>query len=554
MEAFFIFHYQKLSIFTAKNPAMKFTNPHYNRLVLIRKTALLFVVLLAAKTNAQSTLLWSDNHTVDMPDYYTDSPAITYDANTATLVVTGRKNTQNGQRLSVVNYSLDGNVQSEQALGSDLLTNNTIVDYKIDSEQNIYILHSQTMNVNLYKTVLQKYSAEGTLIWAKKIQDAVYSYTPIGMTLNNSGSGIFVTLTREIWDFDFSYDISKQLYIFDTDGNITSQKTFDDTTELQWISPRILSSGSSVYVFGKDLTSGMNFKALKIDEDNNIVTNAVITQSAIPNQIELTPDGNMLLTTNSNVSKITPLGELIWSGPALDVAYYEVSKVIQDQDGTIYVTGRKWGGQPDTNNDILTTKYDSTGSIAWQIIYQYGGQNADIGSTLVLKNGSVYVGGYSQREGISTDYDYVLLKIDDEDGSLTGAYRYNGDENGDEQLSSIYVFDNDNVAITGLSYVNSGYNQTTQLLAGVPLKAYEVSYAQNMTVWPNPAESGTLITVSGIDLLHYKILSLSGQIIMEDNLEASGVYSINTDGLSSGLYLLSVESENGEQVKKILIQ
>jgi hypothetical protein len=530
-----------------KYPAMKLTT-------LLSKTVFVFIVLLAAKVNAQSELLWSVNQTVEMPGTYADKPAITYNENTETLKVTGRKNTPDGQRLSIVNYSLEGNIESEQIIGSDLVTNNKIFDYKIDNEQNIYILHHETVNVNLYKTILQKYSAEGTLIWAKEIEDELYSYSPTSITLNNSGSRIFLTVTKEIRDFDVSEVISQNLYIYDTEGNLTGENTFDQNTELSMLFPKGLSSDGSVYLFGKDYNNYQYFKALKINDDSSITANIIITQPVVLNHTQFTQDNNLLMFTNNNVLKFTPQGELLWSGPASATTYYEIRQVIQDSEGNIYVTGRYFGTQPDTNNDILTTKYDSTGNVIWQNIYKYGAQNADIGNTLMLKNGYVYVGGKSEREGISSDYDYILLQLNAESGSLNGLYRYNGAENGNDEISSIYVFDNDNVAITGLSYLNSGYNQTTQLLSGVPLGAQEVTYGQNITVWPNPAENGNLLTLKGTDLKHYKIFSTTGQIVFEDNFDTSEIYSIPTAGLSSGMYFLTVESENGRHTQKILIQ
>ncbi|MCO5258263.1 MAG: hypothetical protein M9926_16075, partial [Lentimicrobium sp.] len=195
----------------------------------------------------------------------------------------------------------------------------------------------------------------------------------------------------------------------------------------------------------------------------------------------------------------------------------EIKATIQDSSGNIYITGRHYGDEYGTSNysnaDILTVKYDNSGNLIWQNRYEYGINNADIGNTIVLKNGQIYVGGNSQRLGQGTDYDYVVLKIDSATGVSTGIYRYNGLANGDDAISSLFIFDNGNVALTGLSFFNSNFDWTTQLLSDVVLSVQNISSENNFQVYPNPTKSGEVITILGQGIISYSIISSIGQVV-----------------------------------------
>ena len=257
------------------------------------------------------------------------------------------------------------------------------------------------------------------------------------------------------------------------------------------------------------------------------------------------------------------VGSLIWTkeyGTNLpsNVGGDEMKATIQDSDGNIYITGRHYGlnyGTPNyTNADILTLKYDSSGNIIWQNRYEYGVNNADIGNTIALKNGQVYVGGQSQRLGVGTDYDYVVLKIDSETGLSTGVYRYNGPSDGDDAVSSLYVFDNGNVALTGLSYINSQYDWTTQLLSDLVLSVQDVSFESNFQMYPNPNASGDVLIIVGNGIKSYSIISSLGQIVLQETLNENNEHSIYINNITTGVYLLNLITEDGIITKKLIVK
>src|SRR5690606_4475255 len=321
---------------------------------------------------------------------------------------------------------------------------------------------------------------------------------------------IFLSAQKYIFDFDVFYDFSNRLYAYDSDGNQLWERTFDQYTELDIIFADYVYN-NEIYLFGMDSSTFQVFKIVKVDVDNNMVLNVFTDLQNGINQVHLTEDNNLLITAVAKyrISKIDLNGNLLWSeyfqeNPPINPYLQETRSSIQDENGNIYVTGRYW--QKDdgtTNNDILTLKFDSSGNLLWQNLYQYGGNNADIGNAIFLKNGNIYVGGQSQRLGITTDYDYVLLKIDAETGVSNGLYRYNGIAEGTDVIKSLYVFDDDKVALTGLSYNGNNYDWTTQLLSDVPLSVENISEENNIKIYPNPIEEDKLLHISGKKMKDY---------------------------------------------------
>lgn len=508
-------------------------------------------------TYSQSTFLWSKDFTTGLNNYYSEYPSIQTTADT--IKVIGRKNTANGQRLLIVKYDLLGDTISTKTFGSDSVFNNSIIDYKFDTTNHVYILHKEQLGFYKSKIVIQKYSLDGTLIWVEQIQNpADTSYSPRSLGLAND-TCLCITAYKE-YDYPASGTTTlAQLYAYNSNGNQLWQREFNPNTEINWFAYDIFIHNNDILLFG---SAG---KLVKVDINNNLIFNGNTGILNGINDVQTTPDNNLLITawTRYRISKVNLSGSLIWTqqfGTNLpsNVSGDEMKATIQDSAGNIYITGRHYGlnyGTPSyTNADILTLKYNSNGSLIWQNRYEYGVNNADIGNTIILKNGQVYVGGNSERLGVGTGYDYVILKIDSASGLSTGVYRYDGLANGDDAVSSLYVFDNGNVALTGLSYINSQYDWTTQLLSDVVLSVHNFTAENNFQVYPNPTARGEVLTIVGNGIKSYSIISAVGQIVQQGTLETNNSHSMQIDNVTTGMYLLYLKTDNGIMTRKLIVK
>ncbi len=160
----------------------------------------------------------------------------------------------------------------------------------------------------------------------------------------------------------------------------------------------------------------------------------------------------------------------------------------------------------------------------------------------------VYVGGHSQRLGVGTDYDYIVLKLDAATGSPKARYQYNGAANGTDEVSSLVVDDNGNIALTGLSYSDSTYNWLTQYLSKT-LGIEEQGLENNSFAYPNPTNDDGSFELSGIDSTHptISVTDASGKLV--DFIQNQSKITLPE---ITGIYLITVKTEHGVRHFKIL--
>jgi len=530
----------------------------------MKQLALILTMIgLITNTYSQSTLLWSKDFTTGLTNYYSEYPSILTTADT--IKVIGRKNTANGQRLSIVKYELLGDTISTKTYGNDSVFNNLIIDYKFDTANHVYILNKEKLGFYKSKIVLQKYSLDGTLIWVEQIQNpADTSYTSHSLGLANDNY-LFISAYKE-YDYPQSGDDEffttrlPQLYTYNANGNQLWQREFNPSTELNWFSYDIFVHNNTAFLFAN------NNRLVKVDINNNLTININTGLLNGIENVQLTQDNNLLITGflgKYRISKVNLDGTIIWTydhGTNLpsNVFADRVNYTLQDSIGNILITGRHSGlnyGTPTyTNADILTIKFNSNGNLLWQNRYEYGANNADIGNVIEIKNGSIYIGGQSQSIGMETGFDYVVLKIDSATGLLTGVYRYDGLANGDDVVSSLNVFDNGNVALTGVSYINSQYDWTTQLLSDVVLSVQNISMENNFQVYPNPTVSGEILTIIGNNIKSYSIISAVGQVVQQGILGKNDLHSIHIENITTGMYLLYLKTDTGIMTQKLIVK
>lgn len=532
-----------------------------------RITLILTLIGIMTSSYSQSNLLWSEDNTAGLANYYSEYPTIESEADT--IKVIGRINEGQEQRLQIVKYDLNGNVISTMSYGSDSVINNTLIDYKFDSNNHLYLLQKVKLGFYKSKIVLQKYSLDGILIWVEQIQNSAdTSYTPTSLGLVND-TCIFITAYKECGYPEPGDDVSNttslsQLFAYNSDGDQLWRRDFNPFSELSWFAHDIFLHNDTAFFFTRNNTT-LKISLIKVDVNNSL---SIYANTEIPhgvNRIYLTSDNNLLLFSGANYrfSKVNKEGDTIWTkdyGTNLpsNISGDEIKNAIQDSNGNIYITGRhygqNYGTESYTNADILTVKYDNNGNLIWQNRYEYGINNGDIGNAIKLKNGQIYVGGESQRLGVGTDLDYVVLKIDSASGELTGVYRYDGLRHVNDVVSSLLVFDNGNVALTGLSYKNSKYDWTTQLLSDVVLSVHNMSSEINTQVYPNPISNGDKLTVIGNGIISYSVISGIGQVVKQGKFRQNDLYSINLDNLSNGIFLLNLETDKGIISKKIIVR
>ena len=128
-------------------------------------------------------------------------------------------------------------------------------------------------------------------------------------------------------------------------------------------------------------------------------------------------------------------------GDLIDVA----GAVAVDAHGNVYVTGYSFGA----NQDYATVKYNSAGVEQWAARYNGPGNSDDYSQAIALDaSGHVYVTGFSQGSGTSSDYATVKY---DSAGVEQWAARYNGPGNGPDSARALAIDGSGNICVTGYS-------------------------------------------------------------------------------------------------------
>tara|TARA_B100000795_G_scaffold266661_1_gene250207 strand:- start:30938 stop:32209 length:1272 start_codon:yes stop_codon:yes gene_type:complete len=88
----------------------------------------------------------------------------------------------------------------------------------------------------------------------------------------------------------------------------------------------------------------------------------------------------------------------------------------------------------------------------------------------------------------------------------------------------------------------------------------EVSTATGFTVFPNPSTDKQItLSLDAIanEALYLNLVSLSGALVHNQNIEASAIQSdiqLNLNHLQSGIYFLSISNESGSSIQKLVLQ
>lgn len=525
--------------------------------------------LIVTNLSSQSTYLWSRDFNTNLEFYFIDQPTIK--SFNDTIQVVGVINTANGQRLLMVKYNLNGDTISTNIYGNDSLLNNLIIDYKFDEENQLYILNSEEVSYNKERIIVQKYTSDASLLWmkiAESSSDTSYFADKLSSSINFvNDSNIFITAYKSFnYPLDPFGDINNTQSIafiqnINSDGSYLWRREFDTDT-LFGFHKSLFVLNNSIYVFNNN-----GNQLVRIDVNNNIQINNNLGLMILPGNVQMYDEASILTTAFSSrylVAKADLNGNAIWiydhgSNVPENTSSDKISSTLIDSLGNVYITGNHWGENyfalNGTRIDMVTVKIDNQGNLVWANRYNYSGNSTDFAYCMEIKDDYVYVGGGSSEPNILVDYNlnYVVIKINNSTGITEGEYRYNGIENGFDAVSSLSVMNDGKVALTGLSFMNSNYNWTTQLLEDIILSTPKETLDNNSNIYPNPNNSSVL-NLSGEGIEEYQILSSIGQIIQKGTLESkNNKNSIQLNGILRGVYLIHLITDKGLIIKKLIV-
>jgi uncharacterized delta-60 repeat protein len=347
--------------------------------------------------------------------------------NSGNVYITGSLGGQGG--LVAIKYDSSGVIKWKKTYNACRLT----ADIKVLNNGYLYLAGvSAGASRDAYCSTLKISSASGTLVWLAKFNQSSY-----GRQLSVDASGnAFVT--ADVYD-SLNVNSSIATIKYNTEGR-------QEWYRIDQAPP------------GFSRNSGL----VSLDKTGN----PHVILRHFQSTVQIT-QANYFKKENFSLIKLDISGNLQWYSRSGFDSFTDMSALVQDSRNNIYITG--YTNRDKKNSDILTTKFDSSGTLRWSEIYNSPADSTDIPHDISIdRDGNVYVAGVSE-EGIATKTDYIIIKYDSS-GLEKWTARYNGPDFGADEAQKIKADADGNVYVTGNSLNSMGnydiatvkYNETGQ--------------------------------------------------------------------------------------------
>ncbi|MBK8981307.1 MAG: T9SS type A sorting domain-containing protein [Ignavibacteria bacterium] len=499
------------------------------------------------------------------------------------LIVTGKvKNSVTGWDIHTVKYILWSGMQQ------DVLVYSTAYDEEpvdITSDiitGDIYLLCRKSDSTGGSNILILKYSAAGSLIWAKEFDsknngdDIPVSFDFQSFSFGNK----FLYLTS----YSFSgagsgYDILTQK--IDTAGNFIWSKYYDDSTagRSQDVPVKILSTidFKFAYIAGtsKDTSDFGQTVLIKYDSSGNLLWKQNWS-TAVPRNIAATcldlRDQRIALGGVINFSgspdylvlQYDTTGNLNWSQTYDGTGNGEdfLTGIKMDLNNNVIVTGSSFVNSM-RGKDYATIKYTPAGDTSWVNLYNGPASGNDSATVIVVDNfNCIFVCGKS--EAINGFYSFGSILYNTQGWSHWDRNFQLPEIAGDNIPVSVskQQFSN-SFAVSGNTFGDTLNSFTSIFYAGVidGIDDFSSSVLSHELFqnYPNPFNPKTDINYiirksSFVRITVYDILG-NDIITLVNESQNSGNYHIEFDGsnLASGIYFYTLSSDNISVTRKMLL-
>ena len=462
------------------------------------------------------------------------------------------------------------------------------ISLAIDNSGNIYMTGSTSSKSGIatsgayqtsfaggnYDAFLAKFSTSGSLLWAT-YYGGNNEDDGFGVTTDTSGN-IYISGSTASASGIATSGAYKTSYSGNTDAFLAK---FSSQGNLIW----------GTYYGGINSDGG---ESVVSDILGNIyITGGTASNSGIATSGAFKTIGDSI-SGEAFLAKFSSQGNLIWG------TYYGDSSgaigVTTDKYNNIYITGSTNGisgiatkGVHQTSygggaEDAFLAKFDNMGRLIWGTYF--GGSGFELGEGVATDiYGNVYIGDYtSSNSGIATSDAYQISDPGDDiaylakfnsTGSLLWATYYGGGNEDFGQNIATDIFGN--VYITGFSYSTSGIatSGAYQTLGNgddgdaflakfnIPTFTY-IDYGSTnfsaLNVFPNPFSGNvsfayTLAQNTSVQISIYDIEGvLIANIVNEQQIAGNHKLYLDESSLSSGLYILRMQTNNTFATQKLI--
>lgn len=496
----------------------------------------LFFSLGLTAVHAQLDRIWVN--TYDMPDTAYMNVVNLFDGGNGSVVkvtmLTKQISTTTYNRLLIQKIDPAGNVVWDEEYTHPIY--NAFNAYKAGSDAagNIYLSGQVTVNQSTGHWFVISFDAAGQFRWKKEIVENTFvdGYSQ-AITVDDAGN---VYVSGVVSGNGNSYGV-----IVKYDNNGSEQWVKKDTVNYYYGLDMIVAENGDL------IASDGEYKITRFSPAGNILWSTPDTAQWIyvnPDLVE-SADGSIyaisFLGYNYSLKKLSASGTFEWNKQDFEEALlfgdYSI-KIVSDAEGNIYACGLN---STDSIYQTAVFKINPSGQEVWRQTFQNINnlEVYDILDMLVLPNGnialcgSVYNSNYYAATFLMDKNSGNVLDVDTIDVAGVNAERllYNS--------GGLYVAGNGNYSTSLIKYASSVSIKENEP-HNVPLDVYPNPFIESISI-----QSEFLIT-------KYELRNISGQIIKMGN--ANGNITLSLSDISSGIYLLNVYGNDGQQAFRRIIK
>lgn len=438
------------------------------------------------------------------------------------------------------------------------------------------------------RLLLQKVDPAGNLLWEQTYTHPIYNAFNIYKAVRDAAGNMYlcgqVTLSqseahwfilsfdgagqfrwkKEIVENNFTEGYSRAI-VADAAGNVYASGSvtkngatygvivkYDSNGNEQWVK-KVLND----YSYGLDMIIASNgdlvasngeYEITRISSAGNVLWSTPDTTQwvyASPSLAE-GADGSIYAITflgyNYSLKKLSASGAFQWNKQdfATYLAFGDNSvKLLSDPDGSIYAYGLN---STDSVYQTAVFKINSSGQEIWRQPFQNlsGGISLnDVSDMIMLPNGSLALSGST----LLPNYYGSTLILNKNTGNVLDI----------DTISAASLYTDKLLYNTGGLYVSGQGNYETFLIkyaSTVSIKENEPT-EMDIEIYPNPFVDYITIK-SEFDITRYELRNISGQLIR--SVQTNGNITLPLHGISSGVYLLNVYGNNGQQALRKIIK
>lgn len=470
------------------------------------------------------------------------------------VVITGSTNVSTNATsntdLLILKYNNTGVQQYAKIISGNSNQNEEGTASITDGSGNIYTVGDLVTNNSMKDAVVIEHNSVGVLQF-NKAYNGEGEFTDKSVAICSSGGFIYSTGYTYAYGEDRNFCTIK----YDAGGNKVWVRTFNgpdsDTDE----PVDIAADGSgNIYVAGRSKNANNNYDLFIIKYNANGDTlwtrNWDGGNNGDDEAKDMTVDGSgnvyvtgisdgdaSLLVNNDYITvKYSSAGTLLWAVPyngnggGDDKAY----SIVLDNSGNAYVTGKTWNG---ADYDIQTQKYASANGAETAFATYASNLGDDVPAKIKLdNNGNVLIGAISDRDAsASTDRDCLLVQYSSS-GAQQWVQSYNGAGTGDDDLYDIAIDANNNIYVTGSSDLDSTAADNLDYVTLKYNSAGAKQWGKNYNGTANGDDVANAISFDASGNIYVTGQANEGTASSKNNNATTVVYSTNGDELDTISY------------------